>query len=258
MTTFEREWHKGIRRAVAFAALALTAAPSTALAQSLPWRERVIVSVNGGIQAPSRSFDDSFTFDQYLERVTVTTDYDVDQGPMFDAGVMVAVWQRLAAGVAISRFGKDGNAVVTASIPHPFFFGQPRAIEGETAVDRTETGLHLQVGFRGAASRSVRYVLWAGPSWISVEQSFVTGVRYSETYPFDTATFSFADLERESEGAVGFNAGADVIWAFTKNLGVGGIVRFSRATATVAPASGRTVDLEVGGIQAGGGVRLMF
>jgi hypothetical protein len=245
-------------RVTAVLAALVLAWPAAAVAQNAAARERVIVSLNGGYQASSQTFDDDFSFEQYLEQATVDVDYEVDAGPAFDGSVMIRLWQGLGAGVGITRFSKDGLARIAGSIPHPFQFGQPRAIEGETSVDHTETGTHIQIGWMGMASRSVRYVVWAGPSWISVEQSFVTGVRYSETYPFDTAEFSFADLERASESATGFNAGVDVTWAFAKNVGVGGLVRFARATATIAPASGRTIDLDVGGFTAGGGVRLLF
>jgi hypothetical protein len=251
------DWRTTGATAVALAALAL-AWPAAAAAQNAAASERVIVSLNGGYQASSRTFDDDFSFEQYVEQATVDVDYEVDAGPAFDGSVMIRLWQGLGAGVGVTHFSKDGVARITGSIPHPFQFGQPRAIQGETAVDHTETGTHVQIGWMGMASRSVRYVVWAGPSWISVEQSFVTGVRYSETYPFDTAEFSFADLARASESATGFNAGVDVTWAFAKNVGVGGLVRFASATATVAPAEGRTIDLEVGGFIAGGGVRLLF
>ena len=52
--------------------------------------------------------------------------------------------------------------------------------------------------------------------------------------------------------------GVDVIWAFSRNVGVGGLLRFTRATTTITPGEGRTIELELGGLQAGGGIRILF
>ena len=241
----------------ALAALAL-AWPAAAAAQNAAAPERVIVSLNGGYQASSRTFDDDFSFEQYLEQATVDVDYEVDAGPAFDGSVMIRLWQGLGAGVGVTHFSKDGLARITGSIPHPFQFAAAACHRG-----RDRGGSHRDGDARpdrldghGLPERSLRRL---GRTVLDIRRAEPRDRRgYSETYPFDTAEFSFADLERASETATGFNAGVDVTWAFAKNVGVGGLVRFSRATATIAPAQGRTIDLEVGGFIAGGGVRLLF
>jgi hypothetical protein len=48
------------------------------------------------------------------------------------------------------------------------------------------------------------------------------------------------------------------MWFFSKNVGVGGLVRFSRATIDLDAPENRTVSVDAGGVYAGGGVRVIF
>jgi hypothetical protein len=53
--------------------------------------------------------------------------------------------------------------------------------------------------------------------------------------------------------------GADVSWFYTQGLGIGVVGRYSRGTVEVRdPLTGADADLDVGGFQVGGGVRIRF
>ena len=239
-------------------AIVLLAPASPALAQG-SWPGRAVVSFNVGLQSSSRTFSDSITFPLYLEQATHDIDYATESELFFDGGAIVRLWGNLGAGVAVSRYTDDTAATVEGSLPHPFQFNQPRSIEGETPeIRRRETATHVQVAWMAAPTERVRFIISGGPSWMQAEQGVVTEVRYSEAYPFDEATFTGVDRTIEKETAVGFNVGVDVIWAFSRNIGVGGLLRFTRATASVVPAEGRSIELELGGLQAGGGIRILF
>jgi hypothetical protein len=68
-----------------------------------------------------------------------------------------------------------------------------------------------------------------------------------ERIPYDEAT------------GWGFHVGADVSWFYTPALGVGVVGRYSRGTVAARdPLSGLDTDLDVGGFQVGGGVRVRF
>jgi hypothetical protein len=245
-------------RVIVGIAILLLASASPALAQGT-WPGRVVISVNGGVQSSARTFDDRITRPLYLEEATFDIDYATESELFFDGGAIVRLWGNLGAGVAVSRYTDDTAATVEGNLPHPFHFNQPRSIEGETPeLRRRETATHLQVAWMAAPTERVRFVVSGGPSWIQAEQGVVTEVRYTEAFPFDEATFSSVDRVIEKETAVGFNVGVDVIWAFSRNVGVGGLLRFSRATANIAPAEGRSIELELGGLQAGGGIRILF
>jgi hypothetical protein len=101
-------------------------------------------------------------------------------------------------------------------------------------------------------------MITGGPSYISVGQTIATDVQYAQTYPYDTATFTSATTTHPSKGAVGFNAGADVAWMFRRNVGVGGLVQFSRAMVKLPASGGRTISFDAGGAQIGAGLRLVF
>ena len=106
-------------------------------------------------------------------------------------------------------------------------------------------GSNLQIGVAG------------GPSLFIVNRTFVDSVLYDETYPFDSATFSSTTTREVKENQAGFHVGADVSWYFTDNVGVGGGVRFSRATLKF-PAAGtdETISADLGGVQVGAGLRI--
>jgi hypothetical protein len=246
-----------LARILALAGVLSAAASGDAAAQA--WPERFYVAFNGGIQPTANDFSDRFEFEQYLEQARVDVDYDSGSGPFFDGGVGVRLWKGLGAGVAFSFFTKDNPAAIEGAIPHPFFDARPREISGEaSSLSRTDAVVHLQGLAMIDPAGPLRIVLFGGPSFFRVEQDVVTGVRYAEEYPYDTATFTGVDVRAVSASTVGFNAGADVMWMLHQNVGVGGLVRFTRASVDLDVPENRTISLDAGGLQAGAGIRLVF
>jgi Outer membrane protein beta-barrel domain len=226
-----------------------------AAAQPLP---RFTIAVNGGYQPSSTSFDDRFTFDLNRETASVDADYSVDGGPLFDAGVGFRLWKGLGAGIAFSRFSVDSTGQAEATLPHPLFFQRNRQISGETTgITREETGIHILAQYQLAPFGRFSLTFAGGPSVLDIQQSIVTDVNFTEEFPYDTATYVGVDSQRVSGTATGFNAGADVRWMFTRNVGVGGLVRYTRASVDLT-RNGRTVKVDAGGAQVGGGLRLAF
>ena len=247
--------------AVCLVAVALAVSLSSpALAQN--WPERVHISVNGAFQTTTNDFSDRFEFERSLETGSTEVDYPVQGGFVFDAGGGYRLWKNLAAGVAVSYFTRSDSASTTSSFPHPFFFNQPRAVEGDaTGVTRTETAVHVQAMYLvnpGGPGGRLRVVLSGGPSFFTVEQDLVTEVTITETFPYDTAAFASAQTSREKGSAPAFNVGADVMWMFNRRFGVGGLVRFARTSVDLDAPGGRTISVDVGGVYAGGGIRLLF
>jgi hypothetical protein len=241
------------------AAVALAvAAPAGAQGRS-PLTQRIFISVNGGVQQAPSDASDRFEFDEHVETATVDVTYPYKANPAFDGGIGVRVWRRFGAGFAFSRFSGDTEAQVRGSIPHPFFFDQPREIEGTASgLTRSETALHAQVFYVLPLAGRLQAIVSAGPSRIEAEQGVVRDLQYDEEFPFDTATFRSASTRGAKASAIGFNVGADVAYMFTRRLGVGGLLRFSRATVDLDAGGGRSVSVDVGGLQGGGGIRLVF
>ena len=219
--------------------------------------ERVFISVNGLYQVTSNDFDDSAPLRVNAENGRLETDYDVGGGLAFDVSGGVLLWRNLAVGVGLTRFSTSTLTTIDAQVPHPFFFNQLRSVTGEFEGDRSELAVHIQAKWIAPVSNKLFVTVFGGPSFFQIEQSIVDSFEYTESYPFDTATFSRAIVNEQSESKMGFNVGGDVAYFFSNQVGVGGIVQYSGATVEMALPAG-TADVKAGGLQIGGGLRLRF
>ncbi len=220
--------------------------------------QTVYVSVNGLFQVTSNDFDDSATIRVNVENGRFDTDYDVGGGFAFDVSGGVVVWQqRLAVGVGLTRFSTSTPTTINAQIPHPFFFNQARSVTGEFEGDRSELAVHIQARWLAPVNDKFLVTIFGGPSFFQVEQTIVNDIDYTESYPFDTATFTGAITDTQSESKMGFNVGGDFAYYFSNQVGVGGLVQYSGATVEMTVPSG-TMDVKAGGLQVGGGLRLRF
>jgi hypothetical protein len=219
--------------------------------------ERVFISVNGLFQVTSNDFDDSATIRINAENGRFDTDYDVGGGIAFDVSGGYLVWRNLAVGGGLTSFSTSTPTTIEAQVPHPFFFNRPRSVAGEFEGDRSELAVHIQAKWIAPVSNDMVVTIFGGPSFFQVEQTIVTDFDYSSSYPFDTATFSRAITNERSESAMGFHVGGDVAYYFSNQIGVGGTVQYAGATVEMAVPSG-TADVNAGGLQVGGGLRLRF
>ena len=183
---------------VATTLLVMLAAHAPAGAQSLV-SERVFISVNGLFQVTSNDFDDSETIRVNDENGSIDTDYDEGGGFAFDVSGGVVVWRNLAVGAGLTRYSTSTPTTITAQIPHPFFFNQPRTLAGEFEGDRSELAVHIQAKWLVPVNDKFVVAIFGGPSFFQVEQTIVTDFDYTESYPFDTATFTRAITDDQSE-----------------------------------------------------------
>ena len=106
--------------------------------------------------------------------------------------------------------------------------------------------------------RSVRVMVFGGPSFFTVEQALVNEVESTDSYRYDVATFDRAVTNTAKKSKVGVNVGGDVAYFFTRQRGVGGGAQYSGTTVDLPSPDGGTVSVKAGGLQAGGGLRLRF
>jgi len=232
-------------------AFVLSAAPVHA-------QPRLTVSLNGGYQPTTTSFDDSFDFTVNRETGHSEVSYPIEAGALFDGGFGVRLWRGLGAGVAFSFFKVDGSVHATSSVPHPFLFQHNRQIEGDAdGIRRQEKAVHILAQYALPAFGSVHVTLMGGPSVLDINQTIVTNVKYTEEYPYDTATFAGVDTRGVTGTKTGFNVGADVSWMFATHFGAGGLVRYTHAPIDLQ-VDDRTIRVDAGGVQVAGGIRIAF
>lgn len=233
----------------------LAGAPASAQVQT----DRGFVAINGGAQNAAGSLDDSFTYELYAENATADVAYPGKSATFFDGTAGLRVWRRVGVAVGYSRSTAAGVAQVSARLPHPLFDERHRDVEGETSdISRTESAVHTQLYYSLPLTGRMQVRLSAGPSFFKVEQEIVESVDVTETYPYDTALFAGAATRRADASSTGFNAGVDVSWMFGRRVGLGGMVRYARASADLNAEGSRTVSSDGGGLQFGGGVRFSF
>lgn len=241
------------------AMILIAAVPAVAQSARRGDAGRVWVSLNGGAQMPSRTFTETSTLVVNREDGQVTADYTVRNAALFDVGGSVKVTSKLRVALAVSSFASKSGVDVAARLPHPLFFDRLRDVSGTASgLTRKETAVHLDAMFALRARGGLDVHVFGGPTFFSVGQDLISDVRYTETYPFDSATFAGTPTTRVSKSVVGFNAGADVARYLTRRFGVGGLVRFSGATARLGSPLGGSVSVKAGGAEVAGGVRLRF
>lgn len=178
---------------------------------------------------------------------------------------------RLGVGLAVTHVREHPRTTVVATVPHPILFDRP-AIASTRAEDasRGVVGLHVE-----AAARTVvgpwTLVAFGGPSRLHLTRALVSAVHLEERLSLSAAlpyTISIVSVDRQERAtwAWGYNVGADVSVLLWRHLGVGGTVRYVRATGQLPDVLHETVDgrasttdrQAMGGVFVGGGLRVRF
>jgi len=241
-----------------FALCVLATGSGLAYAQDNAWTDRWRVSLNGGVQTTSNDFRQTGAIEEFGEAGSFTVDYRVKGGPQFDGGLTLRIWKQVQVGVAAAFFDKTADSAIEAQIPHPIFPNRFRSVSGTAGLPRRETAVHVLVAVPLPVTERLGVTVSAGPTFFNIEQDVVDDVDYEHQFPFNEATFERPILQRVKENTVGFNAGIDVAWLFTRHVGAGLLVRFSRGNADLRASDRNTVSTDVGGLHTGAGLRLAF
>lgn len=239
--------------AIAIVAACMAATP--AVAQT---RERIVVSMNGIYQTGTSALASAGSFAVNAETATFSTNFPVKAGPAFDASARYNVRGALAVGVAVTQFTASADAEITGKIPHPFFFNQARSIAGTAALTREETAVRVELVLHSAPGRKLQFSAFAGPAFFAVKQGLIDAVSYTDSYPYDTAAFGQATVRTASTSKTGFAAGGDVSYYFSKTIGIGATAAIAKATVSLSASDGSSLSVNVGGTQAGAGIRFRF
>lgn len=223
--------------------------------------ERGWFSVNAVQQLNTGMFTDRVEFVQDFEEGYVESNYTVGATPGVDVMAGVRLWKYVGVGAGVTTMLQSGVATeVSARLPHPLYFGRSRTVTGVTTMDRKELRVHL-FGFAAVpVSERVRVTVFGGPTMFRGEQGLVDVVEVIDSYPFNPVIAGPQSISEtvQTISTVGFHVGADVTMFFTKAVGVGAMVKYTKGTFEMNAADGDKMSTEAGGVQVGGGLRLIF
>jgi len=234
-------------RNISLGLLAAALVSSVANAQTPP---KFYASFNVGGQFAERTLNSQTSQTMYEETATLTAAQPVGNGAVIDFGDGYRVWRNFSAGLVISRFSNTQDATYTASVPDPLFFGRPKTVTGAVSdLRRTEVGIHPHVAYTHEFTDKISGSFGVGLAVIMLKQDLVGDF----AVPAGTQNVLVTQTS-ESGTATGVYAAIDVAYALTSRYGVGGYFRYAGGKADLDSAQ----DLDVGGAQAGVGVRVRF
>ena len=216
------------------------------------------IDITVGGQLTGDDVTQQFSVIKNVEPAPIAVTQPFSAGVFVDGGVTVRVRRRLGVAVNVSFLPHEHDATVTAHVPSPVFFNQPRTVSGTTSLSQSQTAVHVDAAYLAQPRGRLWLTLLGGVSIFHVAQGLVTDINVSDPYPFDAPTFASAVTTTASATPVGFNVGLDVTWRRWRRAGIGALVRYSRASATFSPGSVGATTVVAGGLQTGGGVRIGF
>jgi hypothetical protein len=239
--------------------LVMALAPATPAAAQSPSTARIEISANLGAQTGASTFAAANTLPSHGGEIeTITVDHGVKTAPAFSVGAAFRLVPRFWVGVQYAMAEMKPGATLTAAIPHPILFDVPRTVEGSVNdVAHNEQNVHVALMY-ALPLDAVDVKVLGGPTFFKVKQDFVSGVAIDEAYPFDTATLASATTKQLSESAVGFNAGVDISRLLSSHVGIGALLRYSRADVQFDDTEVGQQTVKAGGFEVAGGVRLRF
>ncbi len=232
--------------------LCLCAAPQIASAQTMQWTDKGYVTFNVGVQVGSDDLDTSSTFSLYDETATVTSTQKISGGAFFEFGGAYRVWgKNLLAGVSFTRTKSDADVAITGSIPDPIVHDRPRTVTATQGdAEHAETVMHLNAIWMIPVANKLDVGVFGGPSIFWVSQDTITSLTVTEPGP--TVSAPLTEVKKTTGG---INFGVDVQYLVMKKVAIGGVARYTWASASI---EGATEKLGVGGFQLGVGARYRF
>jgi hypothetical protein len=224
----------------------------TAASRTTP-SDRIFVNVNVGSQTKAIQDNESFTFSLYGEDGTASLSREVKGGVFPDLMVGIRVKNNFFIAMQGSVRTASADTPAVASVPDPIAFESPRVVTTTlTGMAHRELWASVLPTVVIPVRKNIDLTLFGGASLVELEHEIASFNASGIVEPGPTVTFTRVT---ESRSVWGFLVGADARYMFTDTVGAGAFIRFQRATVNF-PGTGLT--LEVGGLQAGGGLRFRF
>ena len=206
----------------------------------------------------SETLDSTYAPTIYHEQASFVASYEARKGNTIDAALGYRLSPVLGVEVGASIASRDVAVAITAAVPHPLIFDAPRQVTGSQGYELKETDLYLNLIYTLKMKR-IGIDLFAGPCFVMADTTLVAEYQVTDSaYPYDEVNVNFGSKGVKNT-AIGFNAGIAAGYDFGDSLGLVLSARYIVAkakfdTATDVPG----VDYNVGGLQAGVGLRIKF
>jgi len=232
--------------------LAMCAFAAPSVQAQMTWTDKGFFNVTGGIQTGSHTLATNTGFDIYEEPATVNTTQDISGGAFFDLSAGYKVRGNVALGVGYSWTSSSADAALSASIPSPRLFDQPRGVTASaTDLNHSENAFHIMAVYMVPVTDKIDVGISAGPTVFQLTQDLPAALNITEPGP----TVTGIDRTEIKKTTIGVNLGLDLTYLVTRKIGVGGLARYTWGSADLDGANDK---LTVGGFQIGGGVRIRF
>jgi hypothetical protein len=225
----------------AASAHAQTPAPST---------EKFFLNVNTGGELATRAISQTSSTVVYGETASLTSQQTISRGVVFDFDGGYRVRSDFFAGLLVSTFNTTSDATTSASIPDPLFYNRPKTVTSTlTGLKRTEVAIAPHITWARALTDKFDLNFGLGIAFIHVSQD----IPGSFDVPNGTQNATILQTTQTKNGT-GPLAQVDLVYNLQPMIGVGGFVRYAGAKVDLPSVP----KANIGGMQAGGGVRLRF
>jgi hypothetical protein len=241
---------------VALCAMALFASAANAGAQdTAPVRPYVQIA---GLFQPAATAHESHTFPIYVENGSYSVAYRLPSAPVLEVSTGMAFRRHFGWSVAFSGVWSKSSASTAETVPHPFFFNQPRTANGAVSgLSRREAAIHADALVGVPLARTLALDLFGGPTFLFVTQSVVTP-EYAEAYPYDSIEAISPARHDQGRSGIGFNAGADLSVRVASRIGVDVVARYVHGSVSLSTADGAQFSMRDAAVRVGAGVRIRF
>jgi len=193
----------------------------------------------------------------YREQASFVTSYEAKKGNTIDAALGFKFSSAFGIEVGGSIASRDVPATMTAVVPHPLLFDNPRQAAGNADYKLKETDLYLNLIYT-LAMNSLAIDLFAGPCYVMSEATLVTEYTVTDAYPYTQVDVAYVS-QTVKKSAIGFNAGIAAGYYFGDTVGLVLSGRYISAKAKFATATDVPgVEYKLGGFQAGVGLKIKF
>lgn len=209
----------------------------------------VFLDLNAAVEGAGSALETSSTFSLFGETGAAATNQQPAASVLADARIGYRVSERFAVAFGFAGGRSEAIGKTAASVPSAIRSASPSVINLDApGLKRREAGYHLQaVWFLPVTlPRDVTVAISGGPSFIHLQQG-VAGIAVN-------SGATSLKVTNETGTAKGVHVGVDLSYLFSDRYGAGVFVRYVAASVDLPSAA----DVKVGGVQAGGGIRIRF